>query len=112
MGFSKKLTGSTTSTLLLAVISEKERHGYEIVQRVDQLSKGTFKWREGTIYPALHRLENQGLIVGNWETAESGRQRKVYSITRLGLDELGQQKQEWSSFTSSVNRVLRGCNAK
>ncbi len=109
--FSKKLIGSTTSTLILAVISEKQRHGYEIVQRVEQLSKGAFKWREGTVYPALHRLEKQGLIIGDWHLSESGRQRRVYAITPLGQDELSQQEQEWSSFTSSVNRVLRGCHA-
>jgi len=111
MQFSKKLIGSTTTTLLLAVLSEKERHGYEIVQRVDQLSKGAFQWREGTVYPALHRLEKQGLIAGDWETGKSGRQRRVYAITPLGKEELNQQRQEWSLFASSVNRVLKGCHA-
>ena len=111
MEFSKKLIGSTTTTLLLAVIGEKQRHGYEIVQRVEQLSKGAFRWREGTVYPALHRLEKQGLIVGDWQLAESGRQRRVYTITPLGQEGLSQQKQEWSLFASSVNRVLKGCHA-
>ena len=111
MQFSKKLIGSTTTTLLLAVLAEKERHGYGIVQRVDQLSKGAFQWREGTIYPALHRLEKQGFIVGDWEPGESGRQRRVYAITPLGKDQLSQQRQEWSLFSSTVNRVLKGCHA-
>lgn len=111
MQFSKKLVGSTTTTLLLAVVAEKERHGYEIVQRVDQLSKGAFQWREGTVYPALHRLEKQGFVVGDWETSESGRQRRVYAITPLGREELNQQRHEWSLFSSSVTRVLKGCHA-
>jgi PadR family transcriptional regulator PadR len=109
--FSKKLIGSTTSTLILAVISEKDRHGYEIVQRVNQLSNGAFQWREGTVYPALHRLEKQGLIAGQWCLATSGRQRRVYALTPHGRDELSRQEQEWSVFSSSVNRVLEGCYA-
>lgn len=109
--FSKKLIGSTTSTLLLAVIGEQDRHGYEIVRRVQQLSEGAFQWREGTVYPALHRLEKQGLIVGQWRNVASGRPRRVYAITPQGRDELSRQEQEWSAFSSSVQRVLEGCYA-
>ncbi len=111
MQFSKKLIGSTTTTLLLAVLAERKRHGYEIVQSVEQLSKGAFQWREGTVYPALHRLEKQGLVVGEWEAGSTGRQRRVYALTSLGHDELSHQQQEWSLFSSSVNRVLKGCHA-
>jgi len=109
--FSKKLIGSTTSTLILAVIGEKNCHGYEIVQRVNQLSKGAFQWREGTVYPALHRLEKQGLILGEWQSANSGRRRRVYTLTPQGGDALTQQEEEWSLFAKSVNRVLKGCYA-
>ncbi len=111
MEFSKKLVGSTTSTLILAVIGEKDRHGYEIVQRVNQLSNGAFQWREGTVYPALHRLEKQGLIAGEWHSAKSGRQRRVYALTPQGRHELSRQEQQWSEFATSVNRVLEGCYA-
>ena len=111
MDFSKKLIGSTTSTLILAVIVEKDRHGYEIVQRVNELSDGVFRWREGTVYPALHRLEKQGFIAGEWQSSGTGRPRRVYSITLEGEEELGRQKQEWSFFSSSVNQVLEGCHA-
>ena len=111
MDFPKKLTGSTTSTLILAVIAQNDCHGYEIVQRVNELSDGVFRWREGTVYPALHRLEKQSLIAGEWQSARKGRPRRVYSITQEGQDELLQQEREWSLFASSVNRVLEGCHA-
>ena len=111
INFPKKLTGSTTSTLLLAVIAEQDRHGYEIVQRVNVLSDGAFKWREGTVYPALHRLEKQGLITGAWQSSEKGRPRRVYAITPDGKNELTRQEKEWSSFASTVNHVLEGCHA-
>lgn len=111
MEFSRKLTGATTSTLLLAVIAERDRHGYEIVQRVHELSEGVFRWREGTVYPALHRLEAQGFIRGEWQSTGTGRERRVYSITPVGKDEMVRQGREWSSFVSGVNQVLAGCHA-
>jgi transcriptional regulator len=111
MEFSKRLVGSTSSTLILAVINEKDRHGYEIVQRVNELSNGLFEWREGTVYPALHRLENEGLIVGEWRAAETGHQRRVYRLTREGKGELQRQEREWTAFSTAVNRVLGDCHA-
>jgi DNA-binding PadR family transcriptional regulator len=63
------------------------------------------------VYPALHRLERQGLIAGEWQSARKGRHRRVYSITPEGKEELGCQPEEWSLFASSVNRVLEGCHA-
>lgn len=111
MEFSKKLIGSTTSTLILAVVSEKERHGYEIVQRVNELSDGALQWREGTVYPALHRLEKKGLIRGEWHSNDTGRRRRVYQLTPEGRHELQGQQQEWFAFASSVKRVLGGCCA-
>ena len=111
MEFSKKLVGSTTGTLILAVIQEESCHGYEIVQRVDTLSRGAFQWKEGTVYPALHRLEKEGLIVGEWRSVTAGRQRRIYSLTKEGRKELVRQEQEWSVFAKTVNLVLRGCHA-
>ncbi|MEM9366360.1 MAG: PadR family transcriptional regulator [Planctomycetota bacterium] len=111
MDFSKKLIGSTSSTLILAVIGEQDRHGYSIVQRVNELSGGSFQWCEGTIYPSLHRLEKQGLLSGRWTKSPSGHRRRVYSLTQSGRDELEEQSSEWSSFASTVDQVLRACHA-
>ncbi|MEM9644612.1 MAG: helix-turn-helix transcriptional regulator [Planctomycetota bacterium] len=111
MEFSKKLIGSTSSTLILAVIGEQERHGYEVVQRVNELSEGAFQWCEGTVYPALHRLEKQGLISGRWAKSPSGRRRRIYSLTKSGRLELTRQRGEWSAFSNTVNQVLGACHA-
>jgi DNA-binding PadR family transcriptional regulator len=81
-------------------------YGYEIIKVVNERTNKAFEWKEGTLYPCLHRLENSGLIQSEWSTAESGRRRKYYSITRKGLSMLKDKTEEWSRFASAVNVLL------
>jgi PadR family transcriptional regulator PadR len=93
--------------LLLATVRSVPRHGYAIVEELRRASSGFFDLPEGTIYPALHRLEQAGLLDSRWET-ENGRRRRVYVITRRGRSSLVGQQREWSKFAHAVNAVLEG----
>ena len=75
--------GGQLDPLILATIAEEPAHGYAMLQRLKQRSGGTFDLAEGTVYPALHRLERDGLLTSSWST-ESGRRRRIYRITKAG----------------------------
>ena len=93
--------------LLLASVREGPRHGYAIIETLRERSGGTFDLAEGTVYPALHRLERQGLLSGRW-ARKSGRRRRVYELTKAGARELSEQRQSWDRFAHGVNVVLEG----
>ena len=111
MKFRKELVGGTTATLILSVLKNDDAHGYEIVRKVNALSNGALEWQEGTIYPALHRLEKTGLIIGRWKRASNGKRRRVYDITDDGRRTLDAQKKEWSAYTKAVGQVLEVSHA-
>jgi PadR family transcriptional regulator, regulatory protein PadR len=107
MKFRKELVGSTTTTLILSVLGSSPAHGYEIVRRVNALSNGILEWQEGTIYPALHKLEAKDLIRGRWVDSRKGRSRRIYALTAIGKDTLGAEAREWSAYSHAVANVLR-----
>jgi PadR family transcriptional regulator, regulatory protein PadR len=111
MKFRKELVGGTTATLILSVLKAGDAHGYEIVRKVNALSDGALEWQEGTIYPALHRLEKSGLIAGRWKKASNGKKRRVYGITDDGRGTLEAQKEEWEAYTKAVGSVLEVSHA-
>src|SRR5665213_1606706 len=91
--------------LLLAAVRSQPMHGYAIIEYVRQASSGQFDYAEGTIYPALRRLEDDGLVRSRWsETA--GRQRRVYQVSREGKKALAGRRSEWERFTKGVEAVL------
>ena len=91
--------------LVLAALEQEPAHGYAIIQRLSRRSDDVFKLPEGTIYPALHRLERDGLVSSRW-TAASGRKRRVYRITRSGREGLAVRKLEWKTFSRAVEAVF------
>lgn len=91
--------------LLLAVLLERPLHGYAIVERLRQLSRGEFDLPEGTIYPALHRLEREGWL-DSWWSQDSGRKRRIYQLTLRGHQALAGRQQEWQQFARAVDAVL------
>ena len=93
--------------LLLAAVQLQPAHGYAIIQQVRRLSGGTFDLPEGTIYPALHRLERSGLLSSTW-SMEGGRRRRVYAVTSRGETALTAHERDWETFTRGVNAVLKG----
>ena len=92
-------------SLILAVLAAEPLHGYAILQALKDRSSGAFDLPEGTIYPALHRLERAGLLSSDWSSA-SGRKRRVYRLTRRGRTRLESRKREWHSFSRAMDAVL------
>jgi transcriptional regulator len=103
---SEKLKGNL-DMLLLAVLAAGPGHGYAIITRLRDRSEGAFDLPEGTVYPALHRLETAGLLDSAWEVV-AGRRRRLYRLTAAGQESLAAEAQRWRSFTGSVSQVLRG----
>jgi PadR family transcriptional regulator, regulatory protein PadR len=93
--------------VVLAALRDGPRHGYAIIKELRERSRGEFDVLEGTLYPALHRLEQAGLIKSRWASA-AGRRRRVYELTRRGTTALAEQEQEWRSFVRTLNSVLKG----
>ena len=104
MELGKDLVAASATPLVLAILAEGESYGYAILKRVAELSGGHLQWTDGMLYPVLHRLERQGLVAAKWGTAESGRQRKYYRITKDGRAELTAQRRQWQV----VDETLRG----
>lgn len=98
------MSGSSTM-LVLAILAEKPYYGYELIKTLKQRSNDTFDMKEGTLYPILHKLENDALVASSNQEV-SGRVRKVYAITEKGSRVLAKEKQEWNEFSMAVNQVL------
>jgi PadR family transcriptional regulator PadR len=93
--------------LLLAVLSGSPGHGYELSQRLSQRSAGELGVPEGSLYPALHRLERGGLVESSWSSG-AGRRRRVYRLTAAGRRAASASRQEWRGFSRAVDRVMGG----
>ncbi len=91
--------------LLLSVLNGKPGHGYEVITRLRERSEGSFELPEGTVYPALHRLERAGLLSSGWHVV-SGRRRRIYRLTPAGELALADQARQWREFSGSMARVL------
>ena len=107
-----ELLKGTLSLLILSLLSRKAMYGYEIAATVHRDTDGTFTWREGSLYPNLHKLEQGGLIAGEWEEKETGRKRRYYHITQKGREALREKVQSWTELCLAVNRILEKANGK
>lgn len=105
MKFSKELLKGSTATMILSTLENEDLYGYKIVKEIDAKSGGAFALKEGTLYPLLHSLEENGFVESYWELFEN-RNRKYYHITKKGLKELKNKKEEWKEYSKSVNKVL------
>lgn len=92
--------------IVLAALETGPAHGYAIIEKIRQDSDSTFDLPEGTVYPALHRLEQAGLLASNWVTPPSGRKRRVYSLTKGGSSALAERRKNWSKFSRAVDTLL------
>ena len=93
--------------ILLSALSRGPAYGYSIVSQIEQESEGRLRLSDGTIYPALHRLERARLLTSFYEVS-AGRRRRVYRITPAGVDELARLKQDWAMFSGAVHQLLSG----
>jgi transcriptional regulator len=101
------LIKGSSNSLLLSLLDGQPMYGYQIVKELETRSQGYFKFKEGTLYPALHRLEKAGLITGSWEMLPNGRQRRYYHITAKGQAELNEEKVQWQDFLTAIKMILQ-----
>jgi PadR family transcriptional regulator, regulatory protein PadR len=94
------------SLLLLNLLSRGEMYGYEILQEASRRSANAFEFKEGTLYPALHQLEKKALIKSEWRKAESGRERKYYSVTAKGRKTAAAYEKQWQHLTGAMAAIL------
>jgi DNA-binding PadR family transcriptional regulator len=104
-GMDRERLKGNLDLLLLSVLAAGPAHGYVIISALRERSGGTFDLPEGTIYPALHRLEDSGLLVSSWAQAE-GRRRRVYGLTDKGVTALAAQHTEWRKFATGMRAVI------
>jgi transcriptional regulator len=100
------LLQGTLDLLILKTIALEPMHGWAISQRIQQISNEVLKVQQGSLYPALHRLEHQGWIQAEWGASENNRRAKYYSLTKAGRKQLGSETSKWSRLSAAVNLIL------
>jgi len=97
-----------TSMLVLKLLNNQSMYGYQIIRELEQQSRDVFKLQEGTLYPILHTLEQQGAVTSYQQTADNGRLRKYYAITTHGQKLLDEKLKEWEVYQTAINQVIGG----
>ena len=108
MKIEKSLLSGSTPMLILSLLKDGDKYGYEMVETLAKRSDDTFQLKEGTLYPLLHALEKEKFVESYSKTAPNGRERKYYRLTRSGREQLEHKEKEWRLFSEKVNAVL-GC---
>lgn len=107
MKLNKELLKGSTNMLVLSLLEEKNMYGYEMIKELTIKSENIFEFKEGTLYPILHNLEEKNYITSYWD--ETGaKKRKYYTITKQGKKHLKEKKEEWKIFSGGINQVLGG----
>jgi len=101
-----ELLHGTLELLILRVLRASSLHGWGISRHIREVSRETLQINQGSLYPALYRLERQGLIGAEWGTSDEGRRAKFYTITRAGLTQLASEENEWRRFAIAIELVL------
>ena len=97
----------TLDMLILQILSIGPAHGYAVAQRLDQISRAVVQVNQGSLYPALHRLEKKGWIDSEWAVSENNRRAKYYRLTTAGRRQLGRETEDWARFAGAVDLILR-----
>ncbi len=108
MKLDKNLIGCSSILLVLSLLEEKDWYGYEIIKELELRSDKTFQFKEGTLYPVLHKLENDGFVKSYMAKGETGKERRYYQITKSGKKQLEDEKEKWKVFSLSINKVIGG----
>jgi transcriptional regulator len=113
MGESKSdLLQGTLDLLILQVVGAGPLHGYAIAQRLQQLSKEALQVQQGSLYPALHRLEQRGWLKAEWKNTETGREAKFYSLSKVGRRQLDVERLNWARLSQAITLILRSAETK
>ena len=97
------------ATLVLSVMARGDAHGYEVLRRIEEAGSGALELKEGTLYPALYRLEQAGMVAAKWESATEtrrGPRRRIYRLTTKGKNELARGRASWRNFVSVMDRIV------
>jgi PadR family transcriptional regulator len=100
------LPQGTLDLLILKAVAARPLHGYAIAQRLDQVSRSVVQVPEGSLYPALHRLENRDLLAAEWKTTDTGREAKFYRLTRKGRKQLEAEAASWRRLSKAIGLIL------
>jgi PadR family transcriptional regulator PadR len=101
------LLQGTLDLLILRTLAAEPRHGWAIAERIQQLSRDELRVTQGSLYPALHRIEQQGWITAEWGISELGRRARFYQLTAAGRKQLREETEQWSQFSAAIGRVMR-----
>jgi PadR family transcriptional regulator PadR len=104
---SKELIAASTVPIVLSVLSDGESYGYELIQRVRELSGRRIEWTEGMLYPVLHWMEREGFIESEWRDSESGHRRKYYSLNKAGRKALQLEQQQWMTVHTTLMKLWK-----
>src|ERR1700731_3355455 len=107
MGKPNDLVQGTLDLLILKTIALEPKHGWAIGKRIQQISREVLQVQQGSLYPALNRLENKGWIKAKWAETETGRQARFYSLTAWGRVQLGKEAANWSRLSAAINLVMQ-----
>ena len=105
--FDREVRKGSAETLILALLEERQRHGYEIGRLIDVRSNGAISFQIASLYPMLYRLEKRGLIQGRWVEKAGERRRRFYKLTAEGREVLKRQRSFWSEFVTALDKVAR-----
>lgn len=108
MGKPSDLLQGTLDLLILKTISLEPRHGWAIAKRIQQISNEVLQVQQGSLYPALHRLEQQGWVRAKWGETETGRQAKFYSLTAAGRKQLENETASWNRLSAAIQLIVEG----
>src|SRR5262245_40761436 len=111
LGMDAEMLKGHLDAIVLAALAAGPAHGYAIIENIKTQSGKTFDLPEGTVYPALHRLEQAGLLSSSWITPANGRRRRVYSLTKAGSAALAERRKNWHRFSQAVDTLLGGGRA-
>ena len=106
MNYGRELLKGSTDSLLLCLINSQPMYGYQIIKELERKSNGYFQFKEGTLYPALHRMEKTGLVKGKWQKLPSGQERRYYHITEKGQRALNERMAVWQGFSEAINLIM------
>ena len=104
---SKALVAASTKPMILSILLSGENYGYQIIQKVKELSGGKLEWSDGMLYPVLHRLEKDRFIRSRWKISDGGRLRKYYKLTDQGREELEKERKQWLSVHEALSKLWK-----
>ncbi len=106
MDFDREFLTGTVGVLILSLLGERAMYAYEMLQEAERRSAGTFRLKEGTIYPALHQMERAGLVHATWRDSPEGRSRKYYALTAKGRRQAQSKRRQWDGLLAAMRAIL------